>query len=114
MIVQEYKLLPGGAQKAITATPIAVDLTNLVGYKVLIYSLDQNIRFCAQASASPTTLLADSTDTTASDSAMVAYQVAKGFAVPFEVTRAYPFIIVATDTGSGNLKVKPVAKVELV
>lgn len=112
MQVQEYKLLPGGAQAAITATPVAVDLSAFIGWKVLLVCIEQNLRVCGSVSASPATLIADATVTAASTTGNVAYQIAKGFAVPFEITDGAPFIIAATDTGSGTLKVKPVCRVE--
>jgi hypothetical protein len=114
MIEVEYRGGPGGAQKTITASPTAVDLSAYKWRKCLIWSQDANLRISFAASATSPTLVAEGVDSLPGASNGVAYNIAKGWAVPFIITGTNPFLIVATDTGSGTVKIKPVSAVEEV
>lgn len=103
------KFSAGGGVYAITATPIAVDLTPLVGRLVVLFCDEQKIHFSGAADGSSTALV--TTATAASMTALVADKLAAGMkSVPRLVRADMPFLIVATSTGSGTLFVKPVSE----
>ena len=116
MNIQEYRGGPFGSQTScVGTTPVAIDLTSYAWHKVLIWSQDQNLRVAfALPGTDPTTMAAEGTDQAVGNGAIIAFNIAKGYAVPFVILSEYPLLIVATDAGTGTVKIKPVGKVEPV
>lgn len=102
--------LPGGALAAITGTAVAVDLAVLAGYEVEIWCDDQDILFCPSDAASTSTTLVTAAPQAASLTVLVAYGAAKGVPAPFVVAVPNTRLVVATATGSGTLRVKPIRR----
>ncbi len=103
---------PGGAQAAVTATAVAVDLTALVRHEVMIWSDDQDLWFCFAVDNSSTTLVTSGASA-ASLTSLVADRVAVGTGVRRFVNPRYPVMIVKTVSGSGTLKVKVISDEDL-
>lgn len=106
----DIKGLPGGAQKtSVTTTPVTIDLSALIGRKVLITSKDQNLLFCfSNSDASGQTFAAGDTD--ASTTALIAGDAPKGIGKVRRVSSKAPYLVVGTDTGSATVKVSVVSE----
>jgi hypothetical protein len=101
--------MPGGSlDAAVGTTAVAIDLRAFIGLKVMIWSDDEDVLFSFAADDSDTTLISAG-DQAASTSALVADRAAVGFKVPRVVLKAYPWLIAAHATGTGTIRVKPVA-----
>jgi hypothetical protein len=100
--------LPGGAQKAgVTITTTAINLTELAGYDVDIWSDDQDI--LVGWSADGLESLTYSGDLAASKTAAKARRVARGCPYLRRVWIRYPYLLVATVAGTALVHVAVVS-----
>ena len=100
--------LPGGAQAAdVTTTEVVMDLTALRNYQVTVWSDEQDILFCFQATPAGGTLVTYDAAQAASLSALVADRLGAGVkADPILVVNAAPYLVVRTVSGTGDVHVK--------
>ena len=106
----DIKGLPGGAQQtSVTSTPVTIDLSALVGRKVLITSKDQNLLFCFSSDSGGSQVFATGNQA-ASASVLIAGDAPKGIGKVRRVSSKAPYLVVGTDTGSGTVKISVVSE----
>jgi hypothetical protein len=108
-MAKSVKGMPGGAQKAgVTTSPVSLDLAALSRQVVDIWSDDQDLWFClAEAGTSPALTIAG--DLAASDTALKADRIGRGYRARRVISARYPLLCVATVTGTGTVHVKSVS-----
>jgi hypothetical protein len=101
--------LPGGANIAVSTTPVAVNLGPLAGYVVYLCCNEQDILVCFTEDESTSTTLVTAAQAP-SLTALVADPIGATIKAERQVLVKYSRLVVRTASGSGTLVIKPISK----